>query len=536
MAALCLVLTLGHNSSAVLVRDGEVVVGYEEERFSGIKADSHFPIEAIKQIDSLHSLKEVMFVCATHWDTNADISGMDAKYWRPDLLCEFCPNAGVLSHSLSFTHHDAHMLAAKAYSELNGYTIVADGFGNFNEVLSVYNEDNLLIHRAYGYNKSLGLLYQYATAYLGMKMNQDEYKLLGYEAHVDKIFNREQTDKISEHASSLAKKYTKALLSNDIKLQYDALCSVHALPALRENIGVTLDNIMCDIGIDKSSEFDLRVCVARLVQQTVEQVMINIVKHFNITNVTLSGGVFYNVKVNNAILSLDQIETISVYPLAGDQGAGLGVYQHYFGNLVFPETLCFGQRDLHGLDNVSDKLLIIEDVTDACEIIVQALDRDIIVNVVHGDLEFGPRALGNTTTLMIPTMENVDYVNFLNGRSTVMPCAPITTKKSLFVNHHKVKKSLEHMIVTLDYVDKPGKSMRGAAHTYPFEDRYSGRPQVIYEDHWLYPVVSQFGILVNTSFNKHGAPIVMTKDQILDSFFYQLERDVKNRMITVVIP
>jgi carbamoyltransferase len=167
---------------------------------------------------------------------------------------------------------------------------------------------------------------------------------------------------------------------------------------------------------------------------------------------------------------------------------------------------------------------------------MEKLEKDEIVNVVHGDMEFGPRALGHTSTLMQPTMKNVEYINHCNGRDTIMPCAPIVTDVSMFKDSEKVIRSLDHMIIALDYRDDYGLKYRGAAHKLPTEDKFTGRPQRITEEHILYPVVDKFKLLVNTSFNIHGQPIVMNHHQIMIAVTYQKSMDKYRRINTVVIP
>ena len=527
-----LALTLGHNSSAVLIKDGAVLAGYEEERLSGIKSDSHFPANAMNELDSRFDLSTVDFVCVSHWDTFADVKGMSSKHWDPFFVEKMCPRSTILSHTANFTHHDAHKEMARLYSGLKGYTIVADGFGNFNEVISVYYEDDL-IHRVHGYDKSLGLLYQYATAFLGLKMNQDEYKLLGYEAHVDQIKPEIYTI-LSSHIARISKLYVLSTLTKPVSPSFDAVCSIEALPAVRDSIHKHLKKAVNEMKTAADmSDFDIKVCIAHLVQSVVEQSMVGLVGKFNMRQVTLAGGLFYNVKLNNAIMK--KVEQISVLPIAGDQGCGMGVYQHNFKDLAFPDDLCIGIRDLEYLYLDHPKCKIRYDGTPYWEEIAADLRDNKIVNVVKGNMEFGPRALGNTTTLMQPTAENVDYVNHLNGRSTVMPCAPIVTTLDYFEDNHKVVRSYEHMIITMDYVEDKWKENRGAAHKYPFLDKYSGRPQLIYPSHWLHPVVSEFGLLINTSYNKHGAPILFTHKQITETFLYQVQRDTEDRVVTYII-
>jgi carbamoyltransferase len=425
------------------------------------------------------------------------------------------------------------MESAMVYSGMDGYTIVADGFGNYNECISVYR-DKQLIHRVHGYDHSLGLLYQYATAFLGMKMNQDEYKLLGYEAHIDEI-GAGAYNELASAISRFAKRHVQSSLTKMITPKYDAVCNVSALPELRAKLERDFKQVVRAMDAhEHMDEFKTRVAIAHLVQSVVEQSIVALVNKYGMTKVTLTGGLFYNVKLNNRVMK--EVEMICVFPLAGDQAGGLGVYQHNFKDLVISD-LCLGNRP--PLSSFAswrhDKLKYRQYGPDVMLEIIQDVKDNKIVNVVHGNMEFGPRALGNTTTLMLPSLELVDYVNKINGRSTIMPMAPICTNLDYFEDHQKVHRSYEHMIITLDYKDDAWKKVRGAAHKYPFEERYSGRPQLISNNHWLYPVVSEFGLLINTSFNVHGAPIVFGPNEIAESFFYQIERDSENRVVTYIV-
>ena len=173
-----LLLTLGHNASAILVDGQNVVCGYEEERLSGIKSDSSFPKLSIDKI--LHyypnARYDVKTICVSHWFWSYDLP--ESKYYQPKYLSANFPNALIESISYDQTHHDLHAKSMWNFcdGDTSGLTIVADGFGNFGECLSIYI-DGSLTHRSYDVEHSLGMMYQYAIGYLGMKENQDEYKL-----------------------------------------------------------------------------------------------------------------------------------------------------------------------------------------------------------------------------------------------------------------------------------------------------------------------------------------------------------------------
>jgi len=194
-----LLISLGHNSSAIFVDNSDPqqqeIIGYEQERLSGIKADSQFPRDAINEITKHVSSNKFRGCCVliSHWfnfgphlTANKYITQNDIDWLR--YIC----GSDIHMCERGFTHHDAHAYSAyeffkyhKSNYDVKGpiMCLVVDGFGNNGEILSLYTTDEIkgisLVRRVYGYDASLGLMYQYATAFVGMKENQDEYKFLG---------------------------------------------------------------------------------------------------------------------------------------------------------------------------------------------------------------------------------------------------------------------------------------------------------------------------------------------------------------------
>jgi carbamoyltransferase len=216
-----LLLTLGHNSSACLVKNGELFCGYEEERLTKKKSDSSFPKKAIvKCLKNTVDLDEILI---SWWNDNFSILDMNftSKHFDRKAIFELKAkyNCEVKYLSKELTHHDAHAYSVLAFFEnesdfnVDGqHIIVCDGFGNKREVLSVYKVEKkkpVLLNKVVGYKKSLGLMYQYATSYCGMKMNQDEYKFLGYESKILDVCDKFVIKQLDE----TAKKTVKALIN-----------------------------------------------------------------------------------------------------------------------------------------------------------------------------------------------------------------------------------------------------------------------------------------------------------------------------------
>ncbi len=462
-----LLITLGHNSSAILVRDKEVLIGYEEERLSKVKADGSFPKLALSYILDAYpdARTEVAEIHISHWFW--DYKLMDNKYYDSAFLKKNFIFAKIRTMSPQFTHHDAHANSVWNFCSGNkrGLTVIADGFGNRGECLSMYRNGHK-IHRSYAIEWSLGLMYQYATAYLGMKEFQDEYKLLGYEQQC----TSEQKTALMPYIKTTHKLQMLGLLCED-NPQYTGDDMGAVLGKVRAGWYARFEQI--DGGTRN------KAVIGKFVQQLLEKAILQLIG--DESEIMVGGGVFYNVKLNNAIVNHRTVEHFEAHPLCGDQGCALGMvdvdYNHLF----------WGKRGVYNIES-----------------------RDGYTQVQVGDMEFGPRALGNTSTIAEPTSAMVEKINMLNGRDTVMPMAPIVTDefaRENFRNYHKIGKCKHFMIVALDYM-KLKPEWRGAAHIDTDRNVHTGRPQVIdeYTHEYVTSLVSD--IMINTSLNAHGQPII----------------------------
>jgi carbamoyltransferase len=560
-----LLLTLGHNSSAILLSDGHVLCGYEEERLSGIKSDSSFPELSINKMREEFEVSADVDIYISHWGIIPDeFLSKPNRWFNNYYILRHFPKSNVYAVGQNFTHHDAHAWSALAFAgdTVNPNStaiIVADGFGSYGESISIYEVDSdnfdcnpRLISRAFGFSSSLGLFYQYSTSYLDLKENQDEYKLLGYEAHIGDIaLTQSEIDLIKRQAYEDGKEQMNDILSFSIVPRFDPMCSLDALPAYKLHVYEQLKSVLKSLHvqpIEKDAAFGnvfrVRTIIAYYVQQRVESSMACIVGCLrNYNNLLLAGGVFMNVKLNNMISEMIPGKT-TIMPLAGDQGAAIGIYQATMRDFVWPEHLAWGKRDLSKIsEDVANGLIVFNEESHASEFVLSMLNKGAIVNLVRGSMEFGSRALCNTSSLMLPTRQNIENINTLNDRSTIMPCAPVMRRskaEELFEHCDKINKSLEYMICTRYFKsDVHIEPLLGAAHIDPNTGAYTGRVQIVNEDDsFMVDLLNEVhgGVLVNTSFNYHGVPIVFDVDDILYTHEMQrsnLKDDIK--IVTVVI-
>ena len=583
-----LMLTLGHNSSAIYF-DGKELIGYEEERLNKIKSSSAYPKLAIEEILKHTDIKKGSKVFVSHWFNDYYFYEKQCKYFDTDHFQTLCKKFDLTPVYLSddFTHHDAHAFSAIGFARYhyiknsNEYkkrahgkkmhTIVADGFGNNHEVVSIYESDIIneqsenwerndisqpkLVFRHKGYCESLGLMYQYAVDYVGMKMNQDEYKFLGYESSVTKVLTDEKLSKLKKFADHVAEMQFHNMIMHE-NLIHHKINEPHIVN--KESLKYThtywfniYDALMhkC-IGGSKQELHtnELRVVIGHFVQTVIESVLLKICNHFNIENVALAGGIFYNVKLNNVIMNKVK-GLFSVMPLAGDQGCGLGMYEAFCGSLNY-NTLKIGKRPPQKNyyqfvdDEIKNNVYYFKDVEEAKKQLTTFLSHNKIVNVVRSNMEFGPRALCSTTTFALPLKSNVEFINTMNSRNTVMPMAPVMRMKDANKyfkarNFKRVLGSDEFMILTYYYTSDNLDLVKigGVCHKHPTLEAYSGRPQFVTanSDEFTFDVLTSLSedhdlnpIAINTSFNSHGTPIVFDLDSVFKSFRFEYEKAKTN--------
>ena len=577
-----LLISLGHNSSAIFVDNSDPqqqeIIGYEQERLSCIKADSQFPRDAINEIAKHVDVKKLhgCSVLISHW-FNFGPHLMPNKYITQndiDWLHYIC-GSNIITCDRDFTHHDAHAYSAyeffKYYKEsydVQGpvMCLVVDGFGNNEEILSLYTTDEMkgihLVNRVYGYDASLGLMYQYATAFVGMKENQDEYKFLGYEAHIDEYIDEQQLDTLDHYIDTQKERLIKWFDTHHSEPEYypsNEVIDFKLLDKVRNDWYGVFAEVLKSVGFDVETSntcFAARCVIAYFIQQLCERTLVAWVKeNYNPVNLIVVGGVFYNVKLNQTLAEKCAQKLFSVMPLAGDQGAAIGLYSKMCDRQFEFGDLCWGKRSFYNVEKLVRqkqdknprigyvKVKSAAELEEVQKSIARCIADNNIVNIVMGNMEFGPRALCHTSTLFLPTSENTHCNNAMNGRNEVMPCAPVCKRENAYelfedtaeCSIDTVVGSDKYMICTHTYAKPYSNHYGGIMHKRPLEDSYTGRPQVVDIDEFIYGVldyveeITDYKALVNTSFNVHGRPIAFDTISILQNYEYQCEHALSTK-------
>ena len=518
-----LMITLGHNSSAVVAEGSKLIAGFETERLTHVKSDSAFPTAVISRLNNEHGIRVFDKIFVGHWEPHNDVNLMSAKHWDPSKLP---PHKELITQeSLGLTHHDCHAYAAVNFAQSHftpgQYSVlVVDGFGTMGEHVSFYDVGidgkPVCKFRIHGYETSIGLMYQYATQFLGMKMHEDEYKLLGYQS---KLANEPAED--VQRLNELAHEASLQWIKNTQRVPDPSIgVELRGLGEVSRRWHAVFDKVLKEFGIDEQEK--ARVYISHFVQTITEKAVQYVVDLYQPTNLVCAGGVFMNVALNMRL-----VKTIPgkfcVYPLAGDQGNAIGIRAAY-GRRTEVTDLRIGLREI-----VDDDMQL---ELPPNFFLMPGKNRDLIsriadmsirkhgfVNIVRGDMEFGPRALCNTTTLAQPLLMVAHAINKFNGRNSVMPFAPVmkeATYLKCFPDAHKVALSEEFMIVALEanpeHWNYPGASLM------THDGLVTARPQVYREEDpedVVNVMLQKYTVLINTSFNVHGRPIVLDlKDAI----------------------
>ena len=255
-----------------------------------------------------------------------------------------------------------------------------------------------------------------------------------------------------------------------------------------------------------------------------------------ISKVALSGGVFMNVKANQKILEIPELDELFIFPSCGDETNAIGaswlLYQQMSASLPKPlEQFCLGNEFVN--DQVEAALqryqfksnVKVSHAKDVEKDVAGLLAKNEIVARFQGRMEFGARALGNRSILANPGSANaVRIINeMIKCRDFWMPFAPSVLEErtgDYFVKPKPMR--APYMIITFDTKENKRECFSAAIHPYDF----TGRPQEVNEA-WnprYYKLIKHFesltgeGIILNTSFNLHGEPVVCSPDDALRVF------------------
>jgi carbamoyltransferase len=557
----------GHNASAILLKDGRVVAGVQEERPRGVKNAMGMPKAAVQDVLKQAAITptDVDFVALSglHSGEYIDVDQCpnpseqivqwhQAKYDQrafdlkrlirplvPTTVYELVKGNGIRERrmdavtSMGFErerirlveHHRAHASSAYyGWGKLDEPVLVLTNDGMGDDICATVNiGKNGQLERiaAVPYGESVAEIYALTTFLMGMVPLEHEYKLMG----------------MAPYASPARSEKLHRTLSGIIAFDRNGGLTwkrTNGLPPLSLAYH-QLEEIF------RRQRFD-HICggVQLFVENFLTKWVRNAIAETGIRKIACSGGIFMNVKANKLLLELDEVEDMFVFPSCGDEtnavGAAYWVHaqeRQRNGQPVDIEPL----SDLYwGKQSSNDEIeraiseyqfsnkVRVETPHDIEFRVAELLASGRVVARCSGRMEFGARALGNRSILANPADSNVVKIinEMIKQRDFWMPFAPSVTAERV---HDYIRKPKDipapYMIFCFDSVSE--KVPVFAAGVHPYDG--TARPQEVTQEQNppYHRLIQHFGeltgeeIILNTSFNLHGFPVVYTPQQALDT-------------------
>ena len=566
-----------HDSAASLIVDGKIISAAQEERFTRKKHDSSFPRNAIQfcidesniqlsDLDYIVFYEKPLIKFERLLETYISFAPKGFKsflmampvwlkeklYLKSVLKKELINFDGVdksnLPDLLFSQHHLSHAASAFFPSPFNKAAVLClDGVGEWSSSTVWIGEDNNLTPKwEIHFPHSLGLLYSAFTYFTGFKVNSGEYKLMGLAPYGEP-------------------KYYDLILENLIDLKEDGTFKLD-MSYFNYAVGLTMTskrfNKLFNSEPRKPEEaltqhqMDIAASIQKVTEEVVIRLCKTIKKEFDVDYLCLAGGVALNCVANGKLLRSNIFKDIWIQPAAGDAGGALGaaqsVWYQYLNNSRTPDSpdsmrgsylgSTFDDQEIKKvLDSYDAKYEIIQD--DQYENKVANILADgKVVGWMQGAMEFGPRALGSRSILGDPRNEEMQTTMNLKikYRESFRPFAPIILDEEVnnFFEHEgsspymlivadikkELRKELDDKQKQLFGIDKlkiPRSTLPAITHV-----DYSARLQTVHNDtnpkmHKLlkeFKKVTDCPVLVNTSFNVRGEPIVNTPEDAYRCF------------------
>ncbi len=572
---LILGINSSHNATACLLKDGKVVYCVSEERFTRVKNQSGLPINSIKQIfkdlkirpdeiDQVGFSFEDMAINRgysvlsgfTKSGSEPEKEAITSFIWKfkewvlasipqtrylypvvqsfiyktfvfprfkEEVLDLFEKEIKIDRNKVRFIdHHTTHAYSAyfgsPKYWEKKRLILTLDAMGD-GACATVNVGQNGKIKRisTTPFGNSIGDLYAYVTRYLGMKMGEHEYKVMGLAPYAN-----------TKHVDKVYQKIRDWVSVDRITLEFKTKIFSHVFYRLLEKPF-------------RNERFDN---ISGAVQKLTEEVVVKwaeySIRKTGVKDIVCGGGVFMNVKANQKIAELPDVKSLFIFPSCGDESTSIGAaYYLYemerakrptlprsspiedlylgtkFSSIEVEKELKkarYGKYQIRKLKNINKE-------------VARLISERKIVARCSGRMEWGARALGNRSIISHP--ENLEGVREINeqikSRDFWMPFAPSILSERMnkyLINPKNIK--APYMILAYETTAEGRKRLRAAIHQYDF----SARPQEVIKEHNFeyHNLISEFekisgiGAVLNTSFNLHGYPIVCSPEDALYVF------------------
>ncbi len=567
-----------HDSAACLIKDGEIISAIQEERISRKKHDSSFPKNSIlycikeakiseEEIDyvvfydkpflKFERLLETYFAFAPK-GFRSFVSSMPIwlkeKLFQKNLIIKelkkLFGKKTIWKNRLLFSeHHLSHAASAFFASPYKKAAILTmDGVGEWTTTsIAIGNENEIKIIKEINFPHSLGLIYSAFTYYAGFKVNSGEYKLMGLAPYGRPIF----VETIKNNLITI-----KEDGSFKLNMNYFDYCTGLKMTNKKFN-----DLFGGEPRKPESNLTDKEMNIASSIQVVIEEIIIkiakNIKKETNIDNLCLAGGVALNCVANGKLVKEKIFKDIWIQPASGDAGGALGsalaVYYLMLGNKRIVDKNrdsmkgsflgpSYSENDIENILLKSKAHYSKLKIKEIVEKVSEDLKTGKAIGWMQGRMEFGPRALGGRSIIADPRSPKMQKLLNLKVkyRESFRPFAPSILREKLSEGFELEQDSPYMLLVAnvksskiIKMTDDDKKLfgidklniVRSEIPSVTHVD-YSARIQTVHKDTnpVYYDLINKFNkitdcpIIINTSFNIRGEPIVCSPEDALKCF------------------
>ena len=553
---------LYHDSAAALIVDGEVKRAVQEERFTRVKNDRSFPVHALdycirddciiqsKKIDAVVYYDNPLLTCDRfihncEWVGDKDQQLIQKYYpqmfgqrmWIWKTANDYFESKGIkVGRFLVNQHHISHAAGAYFTSGFKDAAImVVDGVGEWKTTsLAVGSGNQISILKHLDYPHSLGMLYSAITYFCGFKVNSGEYKLMGLAAYGKPIY-----------ADLICKELIDIKEDGSFRLNMDYFEYQNGYVMT----GTKMERLFgCSRRLPDTEFSEVYMNIAASIQVVTEKVVIRLARHLSkITgkkNLCMAGGCALNCVANGRLLREGIFDHIYIQPASGDAGGSVGAalyaYYNFFDHPYTPDNgervylgPAYDNEDIcYQLEQFGAEFHSVCSKEELLDRTAELLKENKIVGYFEGGMEFGPRALGHRSILANPMSEDMQSkLNLkIKFRESFRPFAPAVLEE-FAGEYFGLNVPSPYMLLTADVreehlkitcgeekdIFKKINQVRSDIPAVTHVDN-SARIQTVGKDNDedFYNLILKFyqktgcPMLVNTSFNVRGEPIVCT--------------------------
>jgi carbamoyltransferase len=565
-----------HDSAAACVEDGRIVAAAQEERFTRKKHDPRFPTHAIEYCLEAAGVGLDQFDYVSFYDKPflkferlletyvafaprgfQSFSAAIPVWLREKLFQRNLLKQQLKTHSPDFDwdrrllfaeHHQSHAASAFYPSPFSEAVVLTmDGVGEWATTsAAVGRGGELLTVKEIHFPHSLGLLYSAFTYYTGFKVNSGEYKLMGLAPYGKPVYH----DRILDHLIDLKK-------DGSFRLNLDYFDYCTGLRMTNKRFDALFGGPPRAPGEPLTQRhMDLAASIQTVLEEAVLRLTRALAEETGLPNLCLAGGVALNCVANGKILRDGAFDKVWVQPAAGDAGGALGAaLAAYHGFAGGERKVSDGMDAMHGtflgpefeqgdiekrLSQVGSRYAVLDD-TEVIRQSVDSLEKGEALGWFQGRMEFGPRALGGRSILgdpRSPSMQRTLNLKVKN-RESFRPFAPAVLFEDVD-RWFDLDRASPYMLFVSEIAEKHRKASAGKDDAFGLEKLnvvrsdipavthvdFSARVQTVHGDinprfHALLSAFKQrtgCPVLVNTSFNVRGEPIVGTPEDAMRCF------------------